>query len=773
MYKVELLPAQRELFELPNNLQYGDKDVAIYQGGYTCKKANAEYLSPTGWKRIDTLTKDDLMAVYHPEDKSIKFEKPLEIFKWKADKWYEFNTRTLHQINCPNHKMYTIKDNKPHIQPMSEFYKEHQESKQGHRGKFVTTFIKDGISTGLTPNELRLLVAYQADGTLYNYGKEYNVRFHLCKQRKIDRLQELLKGYKYKVTIQSDGDTCIYANIPEDLIVKEFPNEWYNLSSKELKIIVDEVPYWDGSIGKHNSYYTSIKGNADFIQFAASASGYRTTIFTRTRELPSGKLNTEHRVNFNTNTMPSLYSTRNKAEIKVYNAEKGEYKYCPSTSTGLWLCREFNIITVTGNSGKTFCGSLLGITLALKYPKIIGLVGAYTFTLLRDTTLKMYIQHLDALGIKYTYNKTEGLLTLPNGSEIYFKHFDDPECFKSMTVGFIELEEASQIPRDVFLNLFGRLRQPIRPEWGDKFVYRYFAHTNPQGCKGWIYEYFKKNPKPNFRRIIAPSTENKYLADSFVKDLKEMFNDKDYAINVLGKDDDSTTNLIIKGFNESVQVKPLEINERFPIHLTCDFNVDPMCWYICQDYNDCTYILYESILENTDTVQAALHIAEVAKQYKHLQWIINGDSSGQTRTTRGSDYTLLRDTLYMQGFTKLKTELLLRNPSIEWRINCFNQRMFGRDKKHHIFIHPQCQRLIYNFENLELKEGTNKPKLPSSKQISRDNNLKYLNHPIDAVSYLVCYYHPILETTPYQEYVNNQLNVAQDVFGGKYDSRLI
>ena len=51
--------------------------------------------------------------------------------------------------------------------------------------------------------------------------------------------------------------------------------------------------------------------------------------------------------------------------------------------------------------------------------------------------------------------------------------------------------------------------------------------------------------------------------------------------------------------------------------------------------------------------------------------------------------------------------------------------------------------------------------------------LKYLNHPIDAVSYLVCYYHPITETTPYQEFVDRQLNVAEDVFGGKYDTRLI
>ena len=352
----ELLPTQYDfLFGFDKEKLKGEKiylDVSLYQGGFTCKKGNAEYLSPTGWKRIDSLTKDDLMAVYHPEDGSIKFEKPLEIFKWNADKWYEFHTRTLHQINCPNHKMYTIKDGKPYIQPMSEFYKEHIASKNGHRGKFVTTFNKQGIKTGFTENELRLLVAYQADGTLYKSGIKYNVRFHLCKKRKVERLLDLLGNIPSKISSQTDGDTCIYTNLPAKLLVKEFPKEWYNLNSEELSIIVDEIPYWDGSIGKHSSYYTSIKENADFVQFAGSASGYRTTIFTRTRPSTSGsgKPVTEYRVNFNTNTMPSLYAVRNKAEIKVYNAKGGDAKYCPSTSTGLWLCREFNLITVTGNS---------------------------------------------------------------------------------------------------------------------------------------------------------------------------------------------------------------------------------------------------------------------------------------------------------------------------------------------------------------------------------------------------------------------------------------
>ena len=57
-------------------------------------------------------------------------------------------------------------------------------------------------------------------------------------------------------------------------------------------------------------------------------------------------------------------------------------------------------------SGKTFCGSLLGVLLSLKYPKIKGLVGALTYPLVRDTTLVSYFEHLDKMGLKNGYHYT-------------------------------------------------------------------------------------------------------------------------------------------------------------------------------------------------------------------------------------------------------------------------------------------------------------------------------------------------------------------------------
>lgn len=149
-------------------------------------------------------------------------------------------------------------------------------------------------------------------------------------------------------------------------------------------------------------------------------------------------------------------------------------------------------------SGKTWCGSLLGILLALRYPGIKGLVGAQTLGLLRDTTLDQYFKHLENMGIQYVYIKSENKIKFENGSEILFRHLEEDDKLKSLNLGFVEIEEMSDTPYATFLMLLGRLRQEKRPEWKN-FRYRLFGHTNPEGARGWLYENFKVNPKKNFR----------------------------------------------------------------------------------------------------------------------------------------------------------------------------------------------------------------------------------------------------------------------------------
>ena len=60
-----------------------------------------------------------------------------------------------------------------------------------------------------------------------------------------------------------------------------------------------------------------------------------------------------------------------------------------------------------------------------------------------------------------------------------------------------------------------------------------------------------------------------------------------------------------------------------------------------------------------------------------------------------------------------------------------------------LFMNKKCEKLIYNCYNLKYKTGTSIVDVPTYSQIANDRNLKFLEHPFDAASYLVELLFPI------------------------------
>lgn len=397
-------------------------------------------------------------------------------------------------------------------------------------------------------------------------------------------------------------------------------------------------------------------------------------------------------------------------------------------------------------SGKTWAGSLLGVLLALKFPGIVGLVGAQTYSLVRDTTLSTYFEHLENFGMRegkdYIFNKSAQKLEIKNGSTVLFRHFDEPNKLKSLNLGFVEIEEMSDIPYSTFKMLLGRMRQHIRPEWKG-FKYRLFGHTNPENQRGWIYKTFIFSKLPNFRLIQAPSTENIHLPKTYLENMKNLYDENYYKINVLGQFDDSSSNLVVKNF-DSKNVKNLFYNRDLPLHISCDFNVDPMCWILGYKDADRVYFIDEIVLENTTTVQTC---EEFTKKYggHRGRIIINGDASGDNRscTSEYTNYVLMRKYLSNFGFRFVDIEIRRFNPPIKNRINAFNCLVKSQNGARRLYIDPKCEKLLYNIENLKYREGTSILDLPVYSTIKNNPETKYLGHPFDAASYLVEYYFPI------------------------------
>ena len=400
-------------------------------------------------------------------------------------------------------------------------------------------------------------------------------------------------------------------------------------------------------------------------------------------------------------------------------------------------------------SGKTFVGSAIGIFLCLQYPGILGLVGAQTYTLVRDTTQRQYFEHLDNMGFKagvhYKWNASEEKITFTNGSEVMFRHLQDPNKIKSLNLGFIEIEEMSDTLESTFKMLVSRLRQKVKPEWKAKgFKYRLFGHTNPEQSKGWIYKYFVEQKQPYFRLIQAPTTQNKFLSKEYVESMRDLYDEQYYRINVLGEFGDYTSGLVVKNFT-SDNVKQLNYCPDLPLHLTWDFNVDPMSCILAHKTEDKVFYFDEFVLENSTTQQT---IDAIIKRYPNHKSdiIINGDASGDNRSTQSemSNYVIIQNALKRHyPATKIKFDLRPYNPPINQRVQAFNSMICNHNGERKIFIDKRCERLLYNIYNLKYKVGTDIIDVPSYAQIKNENSLKFLEHPFDAASYLVEFYFPI------------------------------
>lgn len=116
---------------------------------------------------------------------------------------------------------------------------------------------------------LRLVVAYAADGS---QASKNSLRFHFSKQRKIERLTSLWRevggeigwangegARKKSIGLDRDTQLRLLALCPE----KKLPSWLLTLSARQRRVVLDELPLWDGSTLEHEN------GDAGLRQFCS------------------------------------------------------------------------------------------------------------------------------------------------------------------------------------------------------------------------------------------------------------------------------------------------------------------------------------------------------------------------------------------------------------------------------------------------------------------------------------------------------------------------
>jgi hypothetical protein len=210
-----------------------------------------------------------------------------------------------------------------------------------------------------------------------------------------------------------------------------------------------------------------------------------------------------------------------------------------------------------------------------------------------------------------------------------------------------------------------------------------------------------------------------------------------------------------------------------PIIVGMDFNRDPIAWVLCHKDSQALYCFDEYVRESTWIRPC---IKELLDIYENNEggFIICGDVTGnQLRSEgEGSCYIEVYNEFIRRGFKQITAHeieageyynenkgcylptkegryfafnLSGANPSRSARFNCFNNRVVDEYGVRNIFVNvAKCPWLYYNIKNLKQKPGSNKFDIPTLTQVKNDpsftNEMKYLGHSYDAISYIVYKY---------------------------------
>lgn len=318
--------------------RFGDLDLLI--AGTGCVDADTEFFTGKGWKRIAEYQKGDKVLQYNMNGTADLVE-PEEYVKEESDGLYHFSTKYgISQTLCDFHNVIYIREESDKI--VKTQFSDIKDSLANFRGRFITAFNVDtDKSLDMSEDEIRLRVALDADG----YQKSPNrIYVRIKRERKIERFRMLLDKakYSYKEYKQSNGFICfqVQTSIPKGIM-----KNWYNASFEQLKVITEECLLWHGD--QKAIFFTSKKDEADFIQYAFSATGRKAYIGVDTRE---GR-NDSYRV-ITTNKI--LTGTRNhNEEVKITSVESDGYKYCFKVPSEMLVLRNNNCVFVTGNCGKS------------------------------------------------------------------------------------------------------------------------------------------------------------------------------------------------------------------------------------------------------------------------------------------------------------------------------------------------------------------------------------------------------------------------------------
>ena len=372
-------------------------------------------------------------------------------------------------------------------------------------------------------------------------------------------------------------------------------------------------------------------------------------------------------------------------------------------------------------SGKTYAFCLKALAELGRNPAKTILLAEPVYPMVRDVLQPTLEEILREIKFDYTYKASEMKYVIrwkSGHGTLILRSAENWRRWAGLNLAGFGIDEACLLKDDGAWKMgISRLR--------DGHHLTGWTTSTPEGFN-WHYRYWAEEQKKDYKLIQAKTTDNKHLPQGYIDSLYENYDERLIKAYINGEYVNLQYGSTYYSFDRQSNTGEVRYDPKKEIKIAMDFNVDPFCAILLQEYDIKPQIrVFDEVKirhsggDDLMTTRMAKHIK--AKYPQCRQFTVYPDPAGQARKTSSkfTDHDLLRQEGFKVRYTK-------QAPSVTDSVNSVNNAMKT------ILIDSKCKNFILDLEQVVNKEGT--------REIDKSN--KELTHFSDAFRYFCHYEHP-------------------------------
>lgn len=376
-----------------------------------------------------------------------------------------------------------------------------------------------------------------------------------------------------------------------------------------------------------------------------------------------------------------------KAKIELY-----------ATQDDFVECRDHYSALIGGiGSGKSYAGCVKMFLRACEH-KILGMVTAPTYPMLRDATLRTFMEITQ--GFVKDFQKAEMMVTMVNGSEILFRSADNPDRLRGPNLHAWFGDESAMYASDVWPIMIGRLRA------GGKIGDAWLA-TTPRG-RNWLYERLDQ-----ITTFKARTRANPYLDPEFVRSLEASYTGK-FAQQELEGEFVTYEGLVYEDFDRARHVGRIERNKiaRYIAGVDEGYTNPAVILVVALDADDRMHVVEEFYKRRVLQGDVVAEARRLFYAYGIETFIADPSAAGLIADMQSEGLPVqVADNSVMPGIQAVKARLVLQADGLP-----------------RLTVDPSCVHMLAEFESYSWKE---------TKALGiKDQPEKINDHAMDCVRYI-------------------------------------